>query len=50
MPLVCSTTKNGDIPEASGKQLRCRLGGSTIGFTNHDNRLSPGGKFSGPAW
>jgi hypothetical protein len=49
MPLVCSTTKNGDIPEASGKQLRRCPGGSAIGFTNHHNRLSPGGKFSGPA-
>ena len=50
MPLVCSATKNGDIPEASGKRLRCCPGGSAIGSTNHHNRLSPGGKFSGPAW
>jgi len=28
MPLVCSTTKNRDIPEARGKQLRCCPGGS----------------------
>jgi hypothetical protein len=50
MPLVCSTTKNRDIPEARGQQLRCCPGGSAIGFANHHNRLSPSGKFPCPAW
>jgi hypothetical protein len=50
MPLVCSTTKDGDIAKAGGKQLGCCHGRPAIGFTNHHNRLSPGGKFSGAAW